>query len=90
MGMRINKQSNCIYYLIDEGGRPDWFPYMLFEISDNKLAKDWSIKIFNKEEPGDIYYLCGFWELVNDDNFHDLLIERDQQTMDIYFKQKQL
>ena len=30
MGLVIYQKSNCLYYLIDVNGKPDWFPYLLF------------------------------------------------------------
>lgn len=88
MGIESYKDSNCLYYLVDEGGLPNWYPYPLFTISDNALAKDWYIKIYNKKSEGDVYLLSGFYELCNNENYHDLLIERDQNALDIYFKRK--
>lgn len=39
MGIVIYKDSNCLHYLIDENGKPDWYPYLLFDISDNSLPQ---------------------------------------------------
>jgi hypothetical protein len=88
MGIMINKKSNCIYYLIDEKGWPDWYPYLLFEISDNTLPQDWYIGIYDKKGTGSIFMLMGFDELCNDDNYHDLLMDRDEATMKNYFRRK--
>src|SRR5258705_9985974 len=35
MGIALYNDSNCLYYLVDASGRPDWFPYLLFETLDN-------------------------------------------------------
>jgi hypothetical protein len=89
MGMMIGKESNCIYYFIDEYDRPHWLPYVLFDISDNELSPGWCVSILNKKEStGNIFYLSGFSELCNDDDYHDALVEREQWALDIYFKRR--
>ena|SRR5580765_7940000 len=88
MGMVIYKDSNCIYYLLDEYDKPDWVPYMLFEISHNELSPNWFVKLFDKEGFGDLFYLSGFYEMCNDGNYHDDLIEREKYALDIYHKRK--
>jgi hypothetical protein len=89
MGMVIYKTSNCIYYLVNNLGRPHWIPYQLFDISDNQLPPHWFMKIFDKKtSPGGLFYLSGFDELCNNDDFHDALIESEQWALDIYFKRK--
>lgn len=88
MGIAIYKESNCPYYLIDENGRPDWFPYPLFTVSDKSLPNNWYITVHNKQSIGDIFLLMGFNELCNDNDFHDLLIERDKDAIKTYFARK--
>src|SRR5579872_1801587 len=89
MVMMICKNSNCIYYLVDDYDRPDWVPYALFDISDNELLPSWYVKIFNKKtSEGPIFYLSGFSELCNNNDYHDALIEREQWAINIYLKRK--
>src|SRR5690606_5659168 len=79
MGIMIRKDSNCIYYLVDGGGFPDWIPYILFDISHNELSPNWYISILNKKEStGNIFYLSGFSELCNEEDYHDALVEREK------------
>jgi len=81
--------SNCLYYLIDNTDRPDWVPYPLFTISDNEILPNWFVKIFNKKESERMtFYLSGFSELCNDENYHDALAEREKWALDIYFNRK--
>jgi hypothetical protein len=87
MGMATYRDTNCLYYLIDEDGRPDWFPYVLFTVSDNVLPKNWYIKLYDQNLPGDIFSLVGFKELCNDD-FYVRLVEREEKAMRIYFRRK--
>ncbi len=89
MGIMMLKDSNCIYYLIDEGDLPDWIPYVLFDISDNELSPNWFVSILNKKEStGNIFYLSGFSEMCNEEDYHDALVEREKWALDIYFKRK--
>jgi hypothetical protein len=91
MGIMIEKESNCLYYLIDDDfGRPSWLPYVLFNISDNQLPPYWYVNILNKHESmGSIFYLSGFDELCNNDDYHDALLEYEKWALEIYFKRKQ-
>lgn len=88
MGIAMYQNSNCLYYLIDTNGKPDWFPYLLFDIADNSIPRNWFIKVNGKNDDSDIYSLCGFDELCNDSDFYDQLLERDEKAMQIYFKRK--
>src|SRR5579863_9255438 len=77
MGIAIYKDSNCVYYLIDEFDLPYWVPYPLFEISDREFSPNWYINVIDKKESvGDLFYLSGFYELCNDADYHDSLAER--------------
>ena len=87
MGMLLYKNSNCLYYLIDVSGRPDWFPHLLFNTSENSLSYDWFVRVNNRGENG-IYCVWGFDELCNSEKFYEQLMERDEQAMGIYFRRK--
>jgi hypothetical protein len=88
MGIVIYTDSRCIYYLIDVQGRPDWYPYLLFEVFDNSIPKEWYFKINSKDINSDIYMICSFAELCNDPTFYDQILERDSTAMQIYFRRK--
>lgn len=89
MGMVIYEDSQCIYYLVNDYHYPFWVPYQLFDVSDNQLPPYWFTKIFNqKTSPSVLFYLSGFDELCNNDNYYDALIEREQWALEIYFKRK--
>lgn len=88
MGILVYKDSPCVYYLIDQDGRPNWIPYMLFEVTDNRLPNNWFVKIFSKHSNGEISYLTGFYELCNDKYFYDKLINRDEESLKVYFQRK--
>ena len=89
MGIAIYKNSNCIYYLVDEFEFPDWAPYMLFEISDKQFPPSWYINVIDKKKfEGSVFSLSGFYELCNDEKYYYDLVERDQKALDIYAKRK--
>jgi hypothetical protein len=88
MGLMVYKNENSLYYLVDVSGKPDWFPYLLFEISDNNLPKHWFINVKGKKSDDEIYAIWGFDELCNDESFYYNLIERDEQAVRTYFRRK--
>jgi len=94
MGVMMLRDSNCLYYLVDEDGQPYWVPYGLFDVSDNQVSfnwaiNDWSIKVFSKKDYlSNLFYLVGFNELCNDEKYYDDLMKREQYALDIYFKRK--
>jgi hypothetical protein len=88
MGMAVYNDSNCLYYLIDTNGRPNWFPYLLFDVFDKRLPTNWFVKINNQNIESDIQCLCGFDELCNNPLFYDLLADRNEDALKIYFKKK--
>lgn len=86
MGIRIQQNNSCLYYLIDTNGKPDWFPYLLFDIIDGSLPQNWFFKINNNNS--DAHVVFGFDELCNDDGFYYKLIDRDHDATQIYFRRK--
>ncbi|CAG5068875.1 hypothetical protein DYBT9623_01607 [Dyadobacter sp. CECT 9623] len=88
MGVVSYKDSNTIYYLIDTYGKPFWFPSQLFEILDHSVPQNWFINVYCGNETSNVNTLLGFDELVKDEDFHDQLIERDEEVLRLYFKRK--
>ena len=93
MGMVLYKDSNILYFLIDEDGSPSCFPFLLFSIKDNSIPDNWCILLNPKEEnrytfENHIYYICGFKELSNDENYYFELVLREKEAMTIYFQRK--
>lgn len=88
MGALTFKQSNNLYFLIDENSRPSWFPYQIFEIVTNELPANWFVKINIEDEYVDYQNLIGFDELCNKQDFFNQLLERDEEAMRTYFRRK--
>ncbi len=84
MGFFTYKDTACVYYLIDVHGKPDCFPSLLFEISDNSLPHDWYINIRNSG----FNLICGFEEFCNDEDFFLQLMERQESAIFTYFNKK--
>ncbi len=88
MGIALYRGANNLYYLVDEDGRPSWFPHQLFEIIDDSLSLNWHIKIIDAEQSSDIYSIWGFSELCRLPDYYDRLVDRDDDALHIYFKRK--
>ena len=88
MGMLTFKRSNHLYFLIDENGRPSWFPHQIFDVLNNALPQNWFVKINREKDNVDFYNLIGFKELCNSENFFNQLLEREESVMRTYFRRK--
>lgn len=89
MGMLI--AANQLWYMIDEKGKPDFYPFQLFEISDNTLNPNWHFKLFEKDDgiyPFKKEAMWGYLELCTDDKHYEGIIDRDHDILQIYFKRK--
>jgi len=87
-GILTFKQSDDLYFLVDENGRPSWFPFQIFETINNELPKNWFVKINVGNDYVDYKNLIGFNELCNEDDFFNQLLERDEEAMQVYFRRK--
>ena len=87
-GILTFKQSDDLYYLVDENGRPSWFPYQIFETVNNELPRNWFVKVNLGNDYVDYKNLIGFNELCNDEDFFNQLLEREETAMQIYFRRK--
>lgn len=85
MGMALDVDTNNLNYLIQKGSLPIWYPQQLFKISDNKIPDNWFIKIYDPLMHGDLIFVVGFNELLNDD-FHDALMEAEDWALEIFYK----
>lgn len=88
MGMLTFKESNNLYFLVDEGGRPSWFPFQIFEISNNKIPESWFVKINTDNDYTDYFNLISFDELSNQEDYFNQLLGRDEEAMQVYFRRK--
>lgn len=88
MGLLTYKKSENLYFLIDESGRPGWFPFQIFKLTENTLHSNWHLKINVNDQHSDYYNLIGFQELCSQEGYFNKLLERDEVAMQIYFRRK--
>lgn len=86
MGLQLDINTNNIKYLIQNIGLPLWYPQQLFTISENTIPENWFVKHIVKNNAGKIFFLTGFDELCNNDDFHDALMEREDWALQIFYK----
>jgi hypothetical protein len=86
--MGIMLSEKFIFYLLDENGKPYWYPSKLFQVNDNKISPDWYFKSFLEDDSIDIDAIWGYSELCNEEDYSDRLMDRDNSAMRIYFKRK--
>ncbi len=79
--------KNVLKYLIlgSYENLPSWYPAELFEIVDTSLHFEW---YFNSYPTEDISAVWGFKELVNDLEFLDELIDREDSAIRIFLLRK--
>ncbi len=83
-----NKQ---LWYLVDENGRPSFFPCQIFKIIDNKMDLgyfnliDWEDNVY----PLNKKLIWGYYEICFDKNHYENIIDREEKALQIYFKRKE-
>lgn len=85
MAIDINSNNTCLFYLINpENYDPHWYPSTLFDISDNRIPKNWFFKLDDTSSS----YILGFYEIAYDNSFYSKLFDGDKETEYIYYKRK--
>ena len=89
MGLIVFKDYQA--YLIDDDGYIVRCPCQLFEIVDSEINSNWHFRTIDREET--IYpfvqAIFGYPELCSDIRaFEKLIIDRDQEAQQIYFRRK--
>jgi hypothetical protein len=64
---------------------PFWHPAELFEIINKAIPYDW---YFDSLEETGVQLICGYKELVEDENHFDDLLERKEEAINIFLKRK--
>lgn len=64
---------------------PSWYPAEIFETNNSLLPFEWYFRYQKDNETSAIW---GFYELVNDEQFIDSLIEREDEAVRIFLKRK--
>ena len=79
--------SVMILLLVDDTGKPNWYPIEFFSFNQPKLPADWffSMDVANEHGVGAIW---GYQHLVSDPEHYERLIEREPDALRI-FEQEQ-
>lgn len=78
-------------YLIDGNGFISTCPCQLFEIIDDHVPVNWKFRAINKNEEfyPFVQTIMGYPELCSNKNaYEDLIVEKDEEAEQIYFKRK--
>jgi hypothetical protein len=89
MGIKVNWDSSCVYYLINVPGHDAaWYPYLLFEIVENNIPNEWDCCCYNSKTDfmEEVRFICGFKELCNPQFYYNLVLGEEEQR--IYIKRK--
>lgn len=83
--------DNQCWYLVDENGKPNFFPYQIFEIKDNKLNIGYFNLISWEDEvyPLNKKFIWGYQEICFDKKHYENLIDRKSDALEIYFNRKE-
>lgn len=89
--MGITLAEKQLWYLVDEQGRPSFYPYQLFQITNASISPNWHFKLYNEDDeifPFDKEAMWGYFELCFDANHYEQLVNRDVKALELYFKRK--
>lgn len=89
--MGVVLSENQLWYLVDENGRPGFYPFQLFQISDASIHSGWQIKLYEKDDgifPFNKIAIWGYCELCSDEAHYEKLVDRESKALEIYFKRK--
>jgi hypothetical protein len=76
------------YLIVEDDGRPFWFPAELFIVEDTLLSKEMHHKYFGLRDKRGLNALWGYKEMVLDDQHYIDLIEREGDAEEIFFRRK--
>ena len=87
--MGIIVHDHGVSYLLDKNSTPSFFPSQLFDIVDNTFPPDWGIMLMKDSEYiYSITCICGYKELVEDENYYYDLLLAEGDARSIYFMRK--
>lgn len=89
--MGIVMAEKQLWYLVDEKSRPSFFPYQLFQITDDSISVNWHFKLYSEDDgifPFDKEAMWGYSELCFNENHYEQLVDREPEVLKLYFKRK--
>lgn len=78
--------GGLIALVLDDTGRPNWYPVEAFEVVDGKLPTDWRFELPDEDGPTGIQALWGYPELIDNPDHLKALIERDTLALSTFFE----
>lgn len=89
MGILLAEKQ--LWYLVDEKGKPSFYPYQLFQVIDASISANWHFKLYSEDDgifPFDKEAMWGYAELCFDENHYEQLVDRVPEALELYFKRK--
>lgn len=86
----ISIWGEVMYYLIIDEDEiyPIWYPADLFNVVDASLPLGWHFNYFGFKDDNSLVLISGYKELATLTNHNDMLMERDENALKIFFKMK--
>ena len=84
-------KDSAIHYLVDENGRPDFYPSNIFKLSCSKIDSKWNFSIKKSDLNGEGFRartLLGYYEICYDAEHFDQIILGEQNGIELYYKRK--
>lgn len=81
---------NTTHYLIigERANLPRWYPAGLFKVIDHLLPIEWYYSYFGREHTSSLLSICGYREMVLEENHMMDLIDRDDHAVRVFLKRK--
>tara|TARA_B100000965_G_scaffold142977_1_gene119126 strand:- start:259 stop:693 length:435 start_codon:yes stop_codon:yes gene_type:complete len=92
-GMFLSDDGKVYYLLLGEAFqspyyKPDWYPSVLFDVSDNKIPEWWYFKSFEKDKEFPLDAIWSYEEMTRDESHYIGLIEREIKDLQIFKERK--
>lgn len=84
----IGVHRRLLHLLVIADGRlPNWVPAEMFEVEGTSIPESWILKTWPPADPAvqPWTFLLGYPELVNDPQHRDLILERDDAALQLFF-----
>jgi hypothetical protein len=83
--------KNIIHYIVFDRWRSNPFPHPaeLYQITDNRLPKEWYYNFYGYTTEDEINAVWGYKELVLQHEHYFKLMERDHEALDIFFTRQE-
>lgn len=79
-------QKILMYLICDDSDLPSWYPAIIFEVDDRRIPTHWQFNYFNNSES--IEAIWGYPQIVEQKAHYSGLIERDHNTIAVFFNAK--